>query len=275
MRALMFRQQVSASSKHRIKREKSMHTVSRLFTIVGVSALSGMLMMISGCATKKYVREQTGAVDTKVTSVSGKLTEVEGRTRENSERIDAVDKRATQGITDARTAATAADTKATQAGTAAAAAQTAATGAQTTATQANQGVAQANTRITTVENRISNLDKYTAGPTQMVTFKVNSSTLDDAAKATLDGVAGQVSSLASGFMVEIQGFASSEGEANHNITLSEARAEAVQRYLVSKNVPLFRISIVGLGTEKPVGDNKTKAGREQNRRVEVRVLRAS
>jgi len=254
-----------------------MHTVSRQFTILGVSALSGMLL-ISGCATKKYVREQTGAIDTKVTGVSGKLTEVEGRTRENSERIDAVDRRAQQGITDAagaRGAAAAADTKATQAGTAAAAAQTTATGAQTTATQANQGVAQANTRITTVENRISNLDKYTAGPTQTVTFKVNSSTLDDAARATLDGVAGQVSSLASGFMVEIQGFASAEGEANHNITLSEARAEAVQRYLVSKNVPLFRISIVGLGTEKPVGDNKTRAGREQNRRVEVRVLRAS
>lgn len=251
-----------------------MHTVSRQVTILGVSALSAMLM-ISGCATKKYVREQTGAVDTKLTGVSGKLTEVEGRTRENSERIDAVDRRAQQGITDARTAATAADTKATQAQTSATAAQTTATTAQQTATTANQGVAAANTRIQTVETRIGNLDKYTAGPTQTVTFKVNSSTLDDAAKSTLDGVASQVSSLASGFMIEIQGFASSEGDANYNIGLSERRAEAVQRYLVSKNVPLFRISIVGLGVDKPVGDNKTKPGREQNRRVEVRVLRSS
>ena len=69
----------------RIKREKSMHTVSRQFTILGVSALSGMLI-VSGCATKKYVREQTGTVDTKVTSVSGKLTEVDNRgTRERGE----------------------------------------------------------------------------------------------------------------------------------------------------------------------------------------------
>ena len=171
-----------------------MHTVSRQFTILGVSALTATLL-ISGCATKKYVREQTGAVDTKLTGVSGKLTEVEGRTRENSERIDAVDRRAQQGITDAagaRGAAAAADTKATQAQTAATAAQTTATTAQQTATTANQGVAAANTRIQTVETRITNLDKYTAGPTQTVTFKVNSSTLDDAAKSTLDGVASQV-----------------------------------------------------------------------------------
>ena len=251
-----------------------MHTVTRQFTILGVCALSGM-MMISGCATKKYVREQTGAVDTKLTGVSGKVSEVENRTRENSERIDGVDKRSQQGITEARTAAAAADTKAGQAQTAATAAQTTATSAQQTATTANQGVAAANTRITTVESRISNLDKYTAGPTQTVTFKVNSSTLDDAAKSTLDGVASQVSSLQSGFMIEIQGFASADGNENYNVTLSERRAEAVQRYLVSKGVPLFRVSIVGLGTDKPVGDNKTRTGREQNRRVEVRVLRTS
>lgn len=254
-----------------------MHTFSRQFTILGVSALAGILI-VSGCATKKYVREQAGAVDTKLTGVSGKLTEVENRTRENSERIDGVDKRATQGISDAagaRGAAAAADTKATAAQTAASAAQTTATSAQQTATTANQGVQAANTRITTVENRINSLDKYTAGPAQTVTFRVNSSTLDDAAKSTLDGVASQVSSLTSGYLIEIQGFASSEGDENYNVTLSERRAENVQRYLVSKGVPLFRLSIVGLGEDKAVGDNKTRAGREQNRRVEVRVLRSS
>ena len=251
-----------------------MYTVSRQFTILGVSVLSGMLM-ISGCASKKYVREQTAAVDTKLTGVSGKLTEVENRTRENAERIDAVDKTAKQGITDAAGAAKAADTKAGAAQTTATAAQTAATAAQQTATTANQGVATANTRITTVENRINNLDRYTAGQPTTVVFKVNSSTLDDAAKAALDGVASQVSSLTAGFLVEIQGFASADGAEAYNVTLSERRAEAVQRYLISKNIPLYRISIVGLGTDKPIGDNKTRAGREQNRRVEVRVLRAS
>lgn len=254
-----------------------MHTVSRQFTILGVSALSGMLIL-SGCASKKYVRDQTGTVDAKVNTVSSKVTEIDNRVKESAERIDSVDRTARQGVTDAataRTAAATADTKATQAQTAATTAQTTATSAQQTATAANQGVQQANTRITTVEGRIANLDKYTPGPTSTVTFKVNSSTLDDAAKSTLDGVAGQVSSLASGFMIEIQGFASSDGNEAANVALSERRALAVQRYLVGKNVPLFRISIVGLGVEKPVADNKTRDGRSKNRRVEVRVLRSS
>jgi outer membrane protein OmpA-like peptidoglycan-associated protein len=257
-----------------------MHTVSRQFTILGVSVLSGMLI-VSGCASKKYAREQAGAVDTKLTT---KVNEVDGRVKVNAEKIDAVDARARQGISDAagaRGAAAAADTKATQAGTAAGAAQTtatsaqtAATGAQQTATQANQGVAAANTRISTVENRVNNIDKFTAGPPANVMFKAGSATLDAAAKMALDGVVGQVSGLTSGFLVEIQGFASSDGGEAANLALSERRAEAVFRYLISKNVPQFRINKLGLGVDRPVGDNKTRAGREQNRRVEVRVLKA-
>jgi OOP family OmpA-OmpF porin len=247
-----------------------MHSSSCHVKVVGMSALAGLLLL-SGCATKKFVREQIAAVDTRLATVSN-------QTRENAEKIDAVDVRARQGITDAaaaRQAAAAADTRAGQAQTAAATAQTAATGAQTSATTANNGVTAANTRITTVETRINNLniDRYTAGPVQTVTFKVGSSALDDAAKRTLDGVAGQVASLNAGFLIEIQGFASAEGQETKNVALSQNRAAAVQRYLVGKNVPLFRITDAGLGVEKPVGDNTTKAGREQNRRVELRVMR--
>jgi outer membrane protein OmpA-like peptidoglycan-associated protein len=235
-----------------------------------MSTLAGLLLL-SGCATKKYVREQIAAVDTRVVSVSNQA-------RENAERIDAVDVRAQQGITDAaaaRQAAAAADTRAGQAQTAAQTAQTAATGAQTSATTANSGVTAANTRITTLETRDNNLniDNYTAGADETVTFKVGSADLDVAAKRTLDGVASQVASLNAGFLIEIQGFASSEGQEASNVALSQKRAEAVQRYLVGKNIPLFRIMDAGLGIEKPVGDNQTRAGREQNRRVELRVMR--
>lgn len=247
-----------------------MHSSSRSKRVFGMSALAGVLLF-SGCATKKYVREQVAAVNTEVTKVSN-------QTRENAEKIDAVDVRARQGITDAaaaRAAAAAADTRAGQA-------QTAAQAAQTSATQANTAVTAANTRITTVDNRVTavdarinnlNIDRYTAGNPQTVNFKVGSAALDDAAKKTLDGVASSVASLNAGFLVEIQGFASSDGKEAKNVALSQSRADAVQRYLVGKNVPLFRISNAGLGVEKPVGDNKTKAGKEQNRRVEVRVMR--
>ncbi len=247
-----------------------MDSASRSVRVLGMSALAGALLL-SGCASKKYVREQVAAIDPKIAAVSNQA-------RENAEKIDAVDVRARQGITDAaaaRQAAAAADTRAGQAQTAAQGAQTTAAGAQTSATTANNGVTAANTRITTVETRLNglNIDRYTASPAQTVMFKVGSSSLDDAAKAVLDGIAGQVASLNSGFLIEIQGFASSEGGDAVNIPLSQKRADAVQRYLVGKNVPLFRITIAGLGVEKPVGDNKTRAGREQNRRVEVRVLR--
>lgn len=247
-----------------------MHSAGQQIRVLGMFALAGVLVL-SGCATQKYVREQIATVDTRVTTVSN-------QTRENAEKIDAVDVRARQGITDAsaaRTAAAAADTRAGQAQTAATGAQTTAAGAQTSATTANNGVTAANTRITTVETRINNLniDRYTAGPAQTVTFKVGSAALDDAAKRTLDGVAGGVTNLNAGYLVEIQGFASSEGGDKVNLPLSQNRADAVQRYLVGKNVPLFRINMAGLGVEKPVGDNQTRAGREQNRRVEVRVLR--
>jgi OmpA-OmpF porin, OOP family len=238
-----------------------MQSSNRRFSVFGLLILAGV-MTLSGCATRKYVRQEVG---TAVGQLEPKITEVDTKVRESGERIDAVDRRAQQGIQ-------AADQKATQATTAAQAADQKATNAQRTADSANQAVQQANTRITSVENRFSTIDSYTAGPSQSVVFRVNSSQLSDEAKRTLDSVASGLSGA--GFMVEIQGFTDSQGSENFNIGLSERRAEAVKRYLVSKNVPLYRISIVGLGEANPVADNKTRQGREQNRRVEVRVLRS-
>jgi outer membrane protein OmpA-like peptidoglycan-associated protein len=238
------------------------------------------MSLLAGCSTKKWVRQE-------VAPINQKLTEVGNQTRENAEKIDAVDRKATQGITDAATAnkaaaaanaaAQAADGRAGQAQTAANTAQTAANGAQTTANTANQGVQAANTRIASLDTRVTNLaaDQFTAGATETLLFKVGSAKLDDAAMKSLDNIANQVSGLKGSFVVEIQGFASSEGSAADNLALSTKRADAALRYLVNKNVPMFRISNLGLGVERPVGDNKTRAGREQNRRVEVRVMRSA
>src|SRR5262249_56469157 len=113
------------------------------------------------------------------------------------------------------------------------------------------------------------------GQPETVQFKVNSSNLTADAKTSLDSIASQVAGQRSGYLIEIQGFTSSEGGENLNVNLSQKRAESVLRYLVSKNVPLHRISIVGLGEDSPVADNKTRTGREMNRRAEVRILRAA
>jgi outer membrane protein OmpA-like peptidoglycan-associated protein len=223
------------------------------------------IMVLSGCATRKYVRLQTQALEPAIQEASNAA-------KENAERIDAVDKRAQQGVS----AAGVADQKAVAAQTAANNAQTAATAAQRQADTANQGVQQANTMIKTLETRISNInlsDAYTQSETQTVTFAVNSSTLSPQARSTLDSLASKLSGA--GFLVELQGFTDNTGSEQYNINLSQRRAEAVTRYLVSKNIPLFRISVVGLGEEMPVASNNTRDGRTQNRRVEVKVLRAA
>jgi outer membrane protein OmpA-like peptidoglycan-associated protein len=229
---------------------------------VGFVALAGILAL-SGCASRKYVRLQTQALEPAIQEAANGV-------KENAERIDAVDKRAQQGVT----AAQAADQKATQAQTAAQSASTAAQTADRKADTANQGVQQANNRITTLEGRVANLgDTYAESQKETVTFKFNSSVLDAAGKAALDRIATGVGT--SGYMVELQGYTDSRGSEQYNIGLSQRRAEAVERYLVGKKIPLYRISIVGLGKDDPVADNKNEQGRAQNRRVEVRVLKST
>lgn len=249
----------------------------RRFAISGFTMLAGMALL-SGClSTRKFVRNEIAPINEKVTEQGNQI-------RENGERIDAVDRRATQGINDAsaaaakaNTAAQAADTRAGQAQTAATAAQTAATGAQKTADTANQGVQTATTRIASVETRVNNIaaDQYTQGAMEIVRFGFGSARLDDEAKKALDNIASQVAGMKSAYVVEIQGFASSDGGVESNLRLSEERAEAALRYLVSKDVPMFRISMLGLGVDRPIGDNKTRAGRAENRRVEVRLMRSA
>ncbi len=238
------------------------------FSVLGTAFLAG-IMTLSGCATHKFVRREIG---TEIGKVTPQIQEANTAIKENAERIDAVDRRATTGIT----AATAAQQAADRANGAAQTAQTTAQAAGRQADTANQGVQQANNRINTVEGRLNSLnDNYTASETQTVTFKNDSAVLSDEAKATLDRIAGTVAGQRTGYLIELQGFTDDRGDENYNNTLSQRRAEGVLRYLVSKNIPLFRVSIVGLGETNPIADNKTRTGRDQNRRVEIRVLKSA
>ena len=117
-------------------------------------------------------------------------------------------------------------------------------------------------------------DNYTESDKKTVTFKFNSSVLDNSAKSTLDSIASSVGN-GNGFMIELQGYTDARGSEQYNLGLSQRRAESVERYLMTKKIPLYRISIVGLGKDDPVADNKSEQGRSQNRRVEVRVLKSA
>lgn len=69
----------------------------------------------------------------------------------------------------------------------------------------------------------------------------------------------------------VSGHTDSVGAAEYNQTLSEQRADSVKDYLVQSGVPSGRVKSVGYGKRYPVASNDTPAGREQNRRVELKL----
>jgi outer membrane protein OmpA-like peptidoglycan-associated protein len=127
--------------------------------------------------------------------------------------------------------------------------------------------------VNATNQRISSLDDYVVQSAETVNFRVNSAVLSPEAKAKLDEVA-QAAMQLKGYTIEITGFASAEGSTQRNKALSENRARAVINYLVeTHNIPLRRIGTsFGFGELQAVADNTTREGREQNRRVEVKLM---
>ena len=142
--------------------------------------------------------------------------------------------------------------------------------AQATADTAIAGVEATNKRM---ETWISSLDDFDAKRGITVNFKVAKSDLSPEAKSALDEIATQAKTER-GYMIEVMGFASADGSEAQNRALSQKRADAVVRYLAENHmIPLRRIiTPFGYGEAQAVGDNGTREGREQNRRVEVKLL---
>jgi outer membrane protein OmpA-like peptidoglycan-associated protein len=138
--------------------------------------------------------------------------------------------------------------------------------AQATADAAVAGVNATN-------ERISALDDYAPQESAAVNFKSGSAVLSPDAKTKLDDIASKAMN-AKGYVLEVSGYADSRGSVNLNRALSQRRADAVIRYLVeSHNIPLRRIvTPFGYGEMNPVAENETREGREQNRRVEIKLL---
>jgi len=72
--------------------------------------------------------------------------------------------------------------------------------------------------------------------------------------------------------LSIEGHTDSTGADKHNQKLSEQRAAAVRDHLVQHGVEAERLSSRGWGKSKPIGDNSTATGREENRRVEFVIV---
>lgn len=244
-----------------------------------IAGAVGLSLLGTSCATKKYVAKQVTPVEAHVSNVETKndaknadqdktiadqgkqVGELQTDLSRTKERLTDTDARANA----AGQAAAAANTAAAQANTAAGAAQRSADGARGAADQANQGV-------TRLERTVDGMNKFEMTKSVTVLFPVNDSKLSADDKKDLDDFAKQVDGLQR-YMIEIQGFTDKTGSATTNVTLSESRADSVARYLVNEHkVPLHSISMLGSGYALPVADDKTREGRKQNRRVEVRLF---
>jgi OOP family OmpA-OmpF porin len=232
--------------------------------IGGVVAVAVILALaVTGCATKKYVRETVAPVEKRVTDVEKKSTET-------ATDLSSLAEKTQKDISRVEERAVTADSKATDAGRAAQAADARAAQAGQTAQSAQQLGQQNQTRIGEVQRMVENYENYKVVSTEEVLFDFGKSALTDEATAKLDGVAQSVSKL-SRPVLELEGFADPIGPAAGNLVLSRKRADSVVRYLVGKGIPLRRIYVVGEGEVETQG-RVTADERKQMRKVVVRIL---
>ena len=105
-----------------------------------------------------------------------------------------------------------------------------------------------------------------------ILFDLGKATIKPQSAETLDNIVKVLNEFKNA-KFSVEGYTDSTGNKAKNIKLSEARANSVKDYLVAKGIDPSRLSAKGFGPENPIADNKTKAGREQNRRVEINLVK--
>jgi OmpA-OmpF porin, OOP family len=120
--------------------------------------------------------------------------------------------------------------------------------------------------------RFSELGDYELKGQGTVNFKTGSAKIAPEDQARLADLA-QKAKDQTGYIIEIQGYADSTGNAAMNTKLSQARAQAVIDYLVQHGVPVRHITAPGAyGETDPAASNESASGRAENRRVDIKVL---
>lgn len=206
----------------------------RIAFIVGMAVIAAVFLSV-GCATKKYVRQETATIDQKVEGIETAIEENQKRIKEHDERL------VTLGSL----------------------------------------ISQNQDQIKGVDSKIEEVRKLTQGKlifketlkNDEAKFKFDSAELGPEAQAALDAFIQRLVSENRGVYLEIQGHTDSTGEASYNLLLGRKRAEAVMEYFYKKyRIPLHRMEVFSFGSSQPVGDNKTRDGRAQNRRVDIFVF---
>jgi outer membrane protein OmpA-like peptidoglycan-associated protein len=104
-----------------------------------------------------------------------------------------------------------------------------------------------------------------------VTFATNQSAIQPQFRTTLDQVAQTLASYEKTY-IDVYGHTDSTGNDSINLPLSRDRARAVADYLSTKGVQSARMATQGFGANQPVADNATAAGKQANRRVEIKIV---
>lgn len=104
-----------------------------------------------------------------------------------------------------------------------------------------------------------------------ITFPINSYEIQPQFRPTLDQIAQTLANYPSTF-VDVHGHTDPSGGDRINIPLSQNRAQSVANYLAQRGVNPARIATQGHGSSQPIADNSTEAGRQQNRRVDIRII---
>lgn len=140
--------------------------------------------------------------------------------------------------------------------------------------QANQqGIQQVQGEQAELTKRFNELGDYNIKSETIVYFAVNSAEINDTGMKDLKALAASAVTD-QGYLIQVAGYTDSSGNAAYNQELSNRRAAAVVAYLQqSCNVPLFRVlAPAAMGMSNPAASNETAEGKEQNRRVDVKVI---
>jgi outer membrane protein OmpA-like peptidoglycan-associated protein len=208
-----------------------------------ITFLTGAVLVVSliagtGCATKKYVTGEVAALDQKVEGVETAVEENQKRIKEHDERLT------------------------------------------TLGSLIKQQESELSKHKSDVDSKISEVKKAAQGKlifqevlrNDEAKFNFDSYELSDEAKAKLDEFVQVLIDQDKGVYLEIQGHTDSTGPESWNLLLGKKRAEAVMEYFHKKyNIPLHRMEVISYGSDVPVGDNSTREGRAQNRRVVMLV----
>jgi outer membrane protein OmpA-like peptidoglycan-associated protein len=242
--------------------------MSLRYTPAVLAALTVLSLTSIGCATKKHVREAIAPVQNQVNQTQAQVGALQKSTDDYKAKTD-------QSIGDLDRQVATADEKATDAGKKAAEAAASAAQANSAAAAAAQQAQTANNlaQQTTakLDTTIQNLDNYKLISTSPIYFKFGKSVLSKDEQAKLDDTIQKLNGM-KGYVIEVEGFADRTGNVAYNRDLSRKRADAVVHYLaVEHNVPLRSIRELGVGSDFPDANNKTREDRKENRRVDVKI----